>query len=76
MTEPPTQSPPDRSDWIQSRVIARAAELSLSSYAIAKLCGGVPSENHIRQYLTRRSSMGSHKLQHVLRVLGLKLESD
>ncbi len=61
----------DRADWIQARVIARAAELGLSSYEIAKRTAGGVSEDHVRDYLTRRKSMGSHKLQHVLRVLGL-----
>jgi len=64
---------PARVDAIQERVIARAAELSLSSYAIAQRTGGKVSEDHVRDYLTRRKSMGSHKLQHVLAVLGLSV---
>lgn len=63
-----------RADWIQSRVIARAAELNLSSYEIAKRTGGAVSDDHVRKYLTRSASMGSHKLQHVLRVLGLTIQ--
>lgn len=59
-------------DQIQEIVIARAEKLGLSSYEIAKRAGAV-SENHVRAYITRRKSMGSHKLQHVLRVLGLKV---
>lgn len=66
-----TKGPPD---WIQARVIARAAELGLTSYAIAKATDGKVSEDHVRNYLTRSSSMGSHKLQHVLKVLGLTIE--
>ena len=60
-------------DWIQSAVIARARELGLTAYAIAKATDGAVSEDHVRAYLTRRKSMGSHKLQHVLRVLGMTL---
>lgn len=68
--------PADPSDWIQSAVIARAAKLDLTSYAIAKLTGGAVSEDHVRDYLTRRKSMGSHKLQHCLRVLGLTVRAE
>lgn len=65
-----------RRDWVQDRVIARAAELGLTSYAIAKAAGGAVSEDHIQAYLTRKKSMGSHKLQHVLRVLRLILKEE
>jgi len=66
----------DKQDDIQDAVIARAAELGLTAYAIAAATRtdlhprGV-SERHVREYLGRRASMGSHRLQHVLRVLGL-----
>lgn len=60
-------------DWIQERVIARAAELELTAYAVAKLTGGAVSEDHVRDYFARRKSMGSHKLQHVLEALRLKI---
>ncbi len=63
----------DLHDWIQDSVIARANKLGLTSYAIAKASEGAVSEDHVRDYLTRAKSMGSHKLQHVLRVLGLKI---
>lgn len=58
-------------DWLQQRVIARARELGLTAYAIAKATCNAVSEDHVKNYLERRSSMGSHKLQHVLRVLRL-----
>lgn len=60
-------------DDIQNIVIARAAALGLTSYAIAKNTNGRVSEDHVRDYLTRRKSMGSHKLQHVLLALGLEV---
>lgn len=63
----------DRSDWIQEAAIRRAESLGLTAYTIAAGTGGAVSEDHVRDYLTRRKSMGSHKLQHVLRVLGLDL---
>ena len=51
-----------RQDWIQERVSARARELGLTASAIAKATGDAVSENHIRCYLAREKSMGSHKL--------------
>ena len=45
----------------------------MSAYEIAKRTGGAVSEDHVQAYLTRRKSMGSHKLQHVLRALGLAI---
>jgi len=60
-----------RDDWIQEAVIARAGELGLSAYAVAKATGGAVSEDHVLAYLSGRKSMGSHKLQHVLRALSL-----
>lgn len=62
-----------RRDWIQELVVSRAAALKLSSYKISKRTGNAVSEDHVRAYITREKSMGSHKLQHVLRVLGLKI---
>lgn len=58
-------------DWIQDAVIERANELQLTGYALAQQCG--VSENHVQRYLTRKSSMSSYKLQHVLSALGMKL---
>lgn len=61
----------DLADWIQDAVIARADTLGLTAYAIAQRSAGGVSEDHVQAYLTRKKSMGSHKLQHVLRALGL-----
>lgn len=72
MSEPIEDS---RSDWIQSVVIARAAELGLTAYALAKATDWQVSEDHVRAYLGRRKSMGSHKLQHLLTALGLELRA-
>lgn len=63
----------DGSDWIQEAVITRAAELEKTAYRIAQDCDQLVSEDHIHKYLNRKSSMGSHKLQHVLRALGLQI---
>ena len=65
-----------RDDWIQQAVIDRAATLGLTAYAIAKATGWAVSEQHIQDYLRRKKSMGSHKLQHVLAVLKLRLTID
>ncbi len=60
-------------DHIQETVIARAHKLGLSAYAICRLTGKLVSQRHVQYYLARRSSMGSHKLQHILSVLKLKI---
>jgi hypothetical protein len=65
--------PTDQHDWIQDAVIARAKVLGLTAYAIAQRTDGRVSADHVQAYLTRRKSMGSHKLQHVLWALGLQL---
>jgi hypothetical protein len=63
-----------RYDEIQSAVIARVRELGLTAYAVAKATGGAVSEDHVRAYLSRQKSMGSHKLQHIFRALGLTVQ--
>lgn len=62
-------------DWIQEEVIARAADLGLSAYAIARKTAGEVSEDLVRAYLTRDKSMRSSKLQHVLTALGLRISA-
>lgn len=66
-----TRADRSRADAIQEAVISRAAELGMTAYAIAKATDGAVTETHVRDYMQRRSSMGSHKLQHVLTALGL-----
>ena len=61
-------------DAIRETVIARAAELNLSAYAVAKLTGGKVSQSHIRAFMNRKKSMGSEKLQHVLKALRLRID--
>jgi predicted DNA-binding transcriptional regulator YafY len=65
-----------RRDWLQDEAIARAKELGITAYGLAKATGWAVSENHIRRYLARERSMGSHKLQHLLRVLGLTVVAE
>lgn len=65
-----------KKDTIQAVVIKRAEQLGLTSYAIAQMTGGQVSEDHVRAYLSHRKSMGSHKLQYVLRALRLKIEPE
>lgn len=66
-----SKSNPDP-NFIRERVIERAAELALTSYAIAhRVPAGGVSEDAVRAYLTRRRSLESSRLAHVLRVLGL-----
>lgn len=63
-------------DWVQDACIARAESLGLTAYAIAKLTGDAVGPDHVKDFLERRKAMGSHKLQHVLRALGLRLETE
>jgi hypothetical protein len=60
----------DLTDALQEAAIARAVHLGLTAYAVAKATGGQVSEDHVKDFLSRRKSMGSHKLQHVLFALG------
>lgn len=60
-------------DWIRDTVIARARELKLSAYAIAKRTGYRVTQETISHYLQGRSSMTTGKLQYVLTVLHLRL---
>ena len=60
-------------DWIQELVIDRSAKLGINAYQIAIATGWAVSDDHVQAYLTHKKSMGSHKLQHVLRVLGLEI---
>jgi hypothetical protein len=60
-------------DWIREAVIARADALGMSAGAIAAQTGGKVTRQHVYKYLMGRATMGSVKLQHVLRVLRLQL---
>ena len=60
-------------DRIRDVVAERAHALGLTAYEIAKRTGGLVTEAHICRFLAGRVSMGSRKLQHVLRVLALKI---
>lgn len=57
-------------------MVARAAELGLTAYAIALRTDGRASEDAVKDYLTGRSSLGSERLHHVLRVLGLRITAE
>jgi hypothetical protein len=67
---------PRQTDWIHARVVARMKELDLSSYKVAQMTDGEVSEDKVRRYVTGEQGMGSAKLQHVLRVLGLTVTRD
>lgn len=64
---------PDPVDSIRELVIARARELKLSAYAIAKRTGGQVTQESVCHFLQGRTSMTTRKLQHVLTVLRLRL---
>lgn len=63
----------DLTDAIQDQCIARMHELGLNPNQVAELLNGKVSRSHVCDYLTRRASIGSHKLVHVLDVLQLKI---
>lgn len=61
------------SDAIQDACIARMESMGLNPNKVSELLDGKVSRSHVNDYLTRRASIGSHKLQHLLAVLGLAL---
>ena len=63
------------SDAIQDLCIARMTELGLNPNQVAERLDGQVSRTHVCDYLTRRASIGSHKLQHLLVVLQLAITS-
>lgn len=74
--DPSRQATDGKGDWIAERVIARAAELNLTAYAIAKRTEGAVTENAVKDFLSRRCSLSSRKLQHLFKVLGLTVVVD
>lgn len=60
-------------DRIQEQCIKRMETMGLNPNRVAELVGETISRTHVCDYLTRRKSMGSHKLQHLLPVLKLAL---
>ena len=63
-------------DRIQSACIDRMEELGLNPNEVAAMVADRISRAHVYDYLTRRSSMGSHKLQHLLAALRLRVTDD
>lgn len=61
------------SDAIQELCIARMEALGLNPNQVAERVGDKISRTHVCDYLGRRASLGSHKLQHLLPVLGLRI---
>lgn len=62
-----------RRDAIQDLCIARMLSLGLNPNRVAAMLDGKVSRVHVCDYLSRRASMGSHKLQHLLPALGLRV---
>ncbi len=59
-------------DPIRELIIQRAQFLSKTAYGIARDSGLSP--DHVKNYLMRRSSMTTERLQHVFKVLGLEIK--
>lgn len=60
-------------DWIQEACIRRMIELGLNAERVADLVAGHIERDHAVKYLTRRAPMVSHKLQHLLAALRLRI---
>jgi transcriptional regulator with XRE-family HTH domain len=56
---------------IQATITARAAQLGLTAYGLAKLAG--MSEETVRRYLYGKQDMTSEKVDKLLDVLGLEV---
>jgi hypothetical protein len=69
---------PDPLDAIRRAVIARAAELGLTAYAIARDSGGTISEDQVARYIYHATAttnrLTDRKLLSLLRILGLQIE--
>lgn len=63
-------------DAIQDACIARMAALDLNPNQVADKLDGRVSRTHVCDFLSRRASLGTHKLQHLLPALGLKIIGD
>lgn len=63
-------------DAIQDACIARMTAMGLNPNQVAEKLDGKVSRSHVCDYLTRRASIGSHKLQHVLAAVGLSVKTD
>jgi hypothetical protein len=61
------------SDAIQDQCIAQMDKLGLNPNQVAEMLDGRVSRSHVCDYLTRRASIGSHKLQHLLAALDLEI---
>lgn len=59
--------------WVWRYSAARAAELGLSSYEIARRAGGAMTEETVRRYLTGRQGLGVAKWEAIAHVLGITL---
>lgn len=68
-----TRKRTDLTDAIQEQCIARMHELGMVPNQVAKLVEQHITRAHVTDYLSRRASMGSHRLQHVLTALNLRL---
>jgi hypothetical protein len=59
-------------DRLQDALIKRMQALNLTPVGVTALIPGI-SQAHVIDYLTRRKSMGSHKIQWIMEVLGLEV---
>lgn len=59
-------------DHLRTAIVARAAQLGLTAYAIARDAGG-PSEESVRRYMAGSQDMKSSSVAAVCWVLGLEL---
>lgn len=70
----PTRKNPAFHDAIQERCIKSMIRLGMNPNQVADAVEGKIARSHVCDFLTRRASIGSHKLQHLLPVLKLKID--
>lgn len=62
----------ERRSEIQEKCVAKMHALGLTPAEVARLAG-IDNLDHVERFLTRRGTMGSAKLDKVLKALGLKV---
>lgn len=68
-----TRKNPAFHDDIQERCIAAMLRLGMNPNQVADAVADHIARSHVCDFLTRRSGMGSHKLQHLFAVLRLRI---
>ena len=60
-------------DWIQQAIFARAEELGISAYSVAKKCEPPLDPTTVKRYFNGRCRLNSEYVGRICKVLGLRL---